>query len=801
MQTLPRDFLTQIARNYDLSQEQEEVFVELFSTRKTDSEIVGIFHISEQAFRSRMTGVYRKFSIGGKGPNKRRKLHDFLLLKLQEYQKSHPTAIPEVLQEDIEGLVQAVRERVNQEIGHRCGTMRVLDMTQPIGLQDIYTHINILESITARRRKGITELLQNCHSEEFERFGLSQIAEKRVPGLEAVNKYAKLMVLGKPGAGKTTFLKYIAIQCNRGDFKPGCVPIFITLKDFADAENKPGLLDFICQEFSKGSGGESEVISLQKIIAGGRGLILLDGLDEVREAESQRVIREIEAFSNQYRNSHFVMTCRIAAREYTFEKFREVEVADFDEEQISTFATNWFEGKEVKAGIFIGRLEENERTQELATNPLLLTLLCLVFEEAGDFPANRSELYKEGIDALLKKWDAKRGIYRDQVYKKLSTQRKEGLLSKIALATFEQSDYFFKQKVVEQHIAEYIRNLPDASNDEERLQLDSEAVLKSIEYQHGLLVERAKSIYSFSHLTFHEYFTAREIIVERQSSEEALQQLVSHIADNRWREVFLLAVEMSPNADRLLLLIKETIDSILATNDKLQQFLLWTTEKSAPEENGYKSFICRALYFAIALYQYIDPSLILTVKNNDDNPYNSLELVCKGDLVRECWFYLEAIDRDELPELVLSHTVFFESYFTLAFAIIQIQQESDYSFSALMDFAYYLNPQLWEKMQTLKETLPNPNGDKDKFKQWWITEGQTWADKLKEILIQYLNMGLNWELSPQDIMLLEIYESANSFLVEYLNSDCYVSRDVREYIQDTFLLPIAEIEKRQKPII
>jgi predicted NACHT family NTPase len=87
----------------------------------------------------------------------------------------------------------------------------------------------------------------------------------------------------------------------------------------------------------------------------------------------------------------------------------------------------------------------------------------LAFEESGDFPANRSELYKEGLDALLKKWDAKRGIYRDQVYKKLSVQRKEELLSKIALTTFERGDYFFKQKVAEQYIIEYIRNLPDAN--------------------------------------------------------------------------------------------------------------------------------------------------------------------------------------------------------------------------------------------------------------------------------------------------------------------------------------------------
>ena len=52
--------------------------------------------------------------------------------------------------------------------------------------------------------------------------------------------------------------------------------------------------------------------------------------------------------------------------------------------------------------------------QELATNPLLLTLLCLMFEESADFPSNRSELYKEGLNVLLRKWDAKRSIEREQ---------------------------------------------------------------------------------------------------------------------------------------------------------------------------------------------------------------------------------------------------------------------------------------------------------------------------------------------------------------------------------------------------
>ena len=51
----------------------------------------------------------------------------------------------------------------------------------------------------------------------------------------------------------------------------------------------------------------------------------------------------------------------------------------------------------VKAETFMGRLQQDKGIRELATSPILLTLLCLVFEESGTFPENRSELYKEGI--------------------------------------------------------------------------------------------------------------------------------------------------------------------------------------------------------------------------------------------------------------------------------------------------------------------------------------------------------------------------------------------------------------------
>lgn len=116
----------------------------------------------------------------------------------------------ELIQIEIENyivpLLKEIKDKLRIGIEERCGTMRVLDMTHPIGLGDIYTNVNILEKITGSRRLNITQLMKGLDLENFDRFGLSKITENRVPGKEAVERYSKLMILGKPGAGKTTFL-------------------------------------------------------------------------------------------------------------------------------------------------------------------------------------------------------------------------------------------------------------------------------------------------------------------------------------------------------------------------------------------------------------------------------------------------------------------------------------------------------------------------------------------------------------------------------------------------------------------
>jgi len=747
---------------------------------------------------------------------------------------------------DVDVIVQTIREQIKPLVHQKCGTMRVLDMEQPIeltGERGIYTNVNILERLTGRRRFDIADL-QNCGVEEFDRAGLSQVTKERVPGLEAVGQHRKLMVLGKPGAGKSTFLKYLAMQCIEGNFQANRIPVFITLKDFAEIKENPDLFTYISQLVELPTSD-----ALRKILQQGQMLMLLDGLDEVREEDTKRVLRQILKFSDQFHLNQFVMTCRIAAKEYTFERFTEVEVADFDEEQISLFAQNWFRRSDpMKAKRFVQKLKENEPIQELTSSPLLLTLLCLVFQEKEDFPKKRSDLYQEGIEILLETWDAKRGIERDELYKNLSLKKKQALLRQIALATFEQQNYFFKPELIEEIIEDFFCKLSSSDFKKEDLEVDSKAVLRAIEAQHGLLIERAKNIYSFSHLTFQEYFVAREIVAN-----SAYENLVEHLNEKRWREVFLLTTSMMRNADDLLRLIKQTIDRTLPEDEKLQEFLRWVNQKSDFTEAPYKPSSIRDFYCEVALdldhalyhnldatfkilrkrmtgyankfsrrresYRVVVQDLLLArvlARTHDFNSIHSLNSILDDGCPWESIFEYDLVKRQNNFNRHLFNNSVYSIYELndilddgldcwVDYYQHRINSDPDpsmhyyYSLAEAEASALFLDPELKRKLQEVRDQLPiaptswRNRGNLEQwlqnFKQWWQDNGQAWTEQLKAIMTQHRNIGHNWQFSDEQKEVLRQYCYASSLLLNCLDRVCDISQDVRQEIEYTLLLP------------
>jgi predicted NACHT family NTPase len=782
-------------------------------------------------------------------------------LDWQEIAAQTEDAAPEQIEEhqaysfNINTLVQGIRSQCYEKLQAQCGTLQMLDVPQPIDIADIYIDVNILEEIPNRQWLEIPDLLQglNLSKDKFDPLGMRKIAPERVPGFKAVAKYSKLMVLGKPGTGKTTFLKFVALQCNQGKFQPHRLPIFISLKYFVEdaraleTRNLLSVEQYICQELASCGVSAEDVKTLLNY---GRVLILLDGLDEVPESDSHQVLKQIRQFFHQYYKNQFALSCRTTSVPYRFQGFTEVEIAELTDTQIAAFAKKYFvaiaknDRKQglIKAYQFIEQLghPENRQILELAVTPLLLTFTCLVFQSKSNFPSKRAKLYEEGLNILLVRWKLFKGIRQDDAYEQLSLANKIKLLNKVGALTFEQNDYFFEQSKIQQYIADYLRLLPNAETDAVALQLDSEAVLKSIEWQHGLLVERSRRIYSFSHLTFQEYFTARHITAETELKVEGskdllaqrgvskaapqelarrlaqvegleinqqpsalqptnlqpanLQQLASHITEKRWHEVFLLATGMLRKADDLLRLMKQQIDILVASDENLLQFIRWISQKSQSVSAQYKPAAVRAFYFSLALT--LDHYFTCALSPGPASghfpalPYFPLRLFLSLSLTLQCDFDLHRnfafnfnVQTPDLPYAlglsrlhILDQTVNCALHFDLALAPDQARE-------------------LQRSLEALKAQLPDREEGAARFKIWWQQNRHAWTEQLKAVMRTHHSADHNWHFSKEQTRSLYQYYDANKLLIDCLKSDCHVSAAVQAEIEERLLLPAGDILK------
>ncbi|HCF29418.1 MAG TPA: histidine kinase [Cyanobacteria bacterium UBA11049] len=693
---------------------------------------------------------------------------------------------------NIDTLVQEVRSLCHQRIEAKCGIIRLLDTPQPNELEDIYVNLDILETITNQRWLDISEL-ESFNTQQCDCLSLDRVDPKRVPAMQAVATNPKLMIFGKPGSGKTALLQHIAMKCDRGEFLPNYIPIFIRLKNFAEdasvSENF-NLLSYISSELGRSNISEQQI---ETLLNHGKAIILLDGLDELQEEDRDEVVKQIRKLSEKYYKNHFIITCRIGAQPYQFEEFTDIEIADFNSYQIEAFAQKWFvnlgKNSEAKgkalAAQFVQKLHltENRQIGELARTPLLLHLVCSVFQAKLDFPAKRSDIYKQALDIMLVRWDEAKGVKRDEIYQQLSLHHKLKLLNQIATVTFEQGHYFFLQSNVQHYIVDYLRTLPIAQTDPEELQLISEAVLKSISVQNGLLVEQARGVYSFSHLTFQEYLTARNIVAsfEPQVIDKNLAQLTSHMTDPRWREVFLLTAGMLENADTLMQLMQQHSDGLMAVDEKLQQFLVWLHQKSFSVKAPYKEAAIRAFYLTLNLPNELRLSRNLSLAL-------AIDLRLADNLAPDMCIDL-ALNRALSLSLALCDRPSLEQFLALNFALSD--NRTFVCDPSLSDEAK-LSP-LSESLQLLKEQLPAFDRGKESLEEWWNVNGEIWVEKLKSLILKYRNIGYQWQFNEQQKKVLQQYYAGKYLLVDCLKSGCHVTSTLRERIESTFLLPMSEI--------
>ena len=417
-----------------------------------------------------------------------------------------------------------------------------------------------------------------------------------ISALRQLDRQQHLVLLGDPGSGKSTFANFVAAclagagldhaeinldllthplpdekgddEAERQPWSHGpLLPLLVTLRDLAaeglPAPQEAATADHLWAFLENHGGTPAFTPYLKQEFEQRGGLLLLDGLDEVPEADRRRrQIRDLVAdLKATLPHARILVTSRVYAyqhQEWTLSGFTATLLAPFSWGQIRRFIDRWYTytaalrgWTENKARQDAAHLRETiaarAELRDLAERPLLLTLMTSLHAwRGGTLPGKRAQLYDETVDLLLDKWENLRAVKDPAtgrpLNKSLAEMLKVGrdplrdLLQKLAYeAHAAQPDPASGQAVdIPENVL--INALLSVSKREDLQPRLLEAYLRD---RAGLLIDRGGGVYTFPHRTFQEFLAAC-YAADRQRSEAMTTAARSD--PSRWREVLLLSV-------------------------------------------------------------------------------------------------------------------------------------------------------------------------------------------------------------------------------------------------------------------
>jgi hypothetical protein len=334
-----------------------------------------------------------------------------------------------------------------------------------------------------------------------------------------------LVILGQPGAGKTTAVKHLCQQMLMGSesFPHQSFPVLIRLRDLNNVTPISGNLQDLLIEHIQSildiplsfpteleAEGTSEARrslrerAVVQILETLQPLVLLDGLDEIsHKARRDSIIAGLRRLAIQLEKSRIILTARTGEFTYHIEKMTSYEIAPLSEHQIEQFARGWLGSNDAQA--FLAQVRDSPFA-DAAIKPLTLAHLCAIFERVHKIPEKPKSVYKKIVSLLLEEWDQQRSVQRLSAYSDFEVDRKADFLADLAhtLTTSNKTSSFTRSDLLQSY--EQISVNYGLRNSE------AQDVVNELETHTGLIVQSGADLFEFSHKSLQEYLTAVFIV-------------------------------------------------------------------------------------------------------------------------------------------------------------------------------------------------------------------------------------------------------------------------------------------------
>lgn len=374
-----------------------------------------------------------------------------------------------------------------------------------------------------------------------------------------LNKSKRLFLSGQAGSGKTTILQWLAVRAVRKDFPRELEswnkyePFFVPLRRYIDAD-LPSPRQFV-EAMGRNIATQMPSDWVERALAAGSGLILIDGIDELPPEKHDDVKQWVSQLTSDYPDCAYVATSRPGAVAHNWlatMDFSSAILAPMSSSVVLTFVQQWIksmrsetvdrEERDLLAAYeqpIVRTLLTGRHLRELASTPLLCALLCaLYYVRNGELPSDRMGVYAAAFD-MLQRRDAERGIKPND---QLGRAESAIILQDLAYWPIRNglSDVEAKRAIQQINLSK--RHL-------HKVALDANRIYRQLLVRSGLLQEPATGRVSFIHRTFQEYLAARAAI-----DGDNIEELVTHALDARWTQVVIMAAGHASPAQREQLL-------------------------------------------------------------------------------------------------------------------------------------------------------------------------------------------------------------------------------------------------------